>query len=431
MTSPRPRAVAPAAALAAALAASLGAGQAGPASAQALFWSTQAQPVEETQAMRDKVLAGAPLPVDYQASDPGPWLTRLQAEIQAGTGTIAVLGALHGDFAGVSDTLLDLNGMDIPTGGVLPALLELGTLGTGEQKYVPWMQATYVMAASREAVAMLPEGMSLDTLTYDQLAEWMETLAAETGGPKFGFPAGPQGLKHRFFQGYLLPAYTGSMVTEFRSDAAAEGWEMFRRLWAATNPASTNYGFMQEPLLTGEVWVAFDHTARLAEAFNQRPDDFVAFPAPAGPAGRAFMPVVAGMAIPATAPDPTASAALIGYMLAPATQVATLAATNFFPVVATDLPADMPPSVLAAAEAIAAATQAPDALPALLPVGLGELGGQFNQVYIDTFERIVLGGQDVRATLDAQADVLRALMEQSGAPCWPPDAPSGGPCPVN
>ena len=42
---------------------------------------------------------------------------------------------------------------------------------------------------------------------------------------------------------------------------------------------------MQEPLLTGEVWVAFDHVARLADAFNQKPDDFVAFPAPAGPGG--------------------------------------------------------------------------------------------------------------------------------------------------
>ena len=99
-----------------------------------------------------------------------------------------------------------------------------------------------------------------------------------------GFPAGPEGLKHRFFQGYLLPAYTGSMVTEFRSDAAAEAWAKFKELWQYTSPASPSYNFMQEPLITGDVWVAFDHTARLAEAFNQKPDDFVAFPAPAGPA---------------------------------------------------------------------------------------------------------------------------------------------------
>jgi multiple sugar transport system substrate-binding protein len=76
-------------------------------------------------------------------------------------------------------------------------------------------------------------------------------------------------------------------------------------------------------------------------------------------------------------------------------------------------------------------TGAPDALPALLPVGLGDLGGQFNQIYIDTFERIILGGQDIREALDGQAEALRRIMDESGAPCWAPDAPSEGACPVN
>jgi multiple sugar transport system substrate-binding protein len=76
-------------------------------------------------------------------------------------------------------------------------------------------------------------------------------------------------------------------------------------------------------------------------------------------------------------------------------------------------------------------TGAPDALPALLPVGLGDLGGQFNQVYIDTFERIVLAGQDIRAVLDEQGDALARIIEEAGAPCWAPDAASDGPCPVN
>ena len=86
------------------------------------------------------------------------------------------------------------------------------------------------------------------------------------------------------------------MVTKFRSAEAEAGWNKFKELWQYTNPASTNYDFMQEPLLTGDVWVAFDHVARLADAFNQQPDDFVAFPAPAGPTGRGFMPVLAGIA---------------------------------------------------------------------------------------------------------------------------------------
>jgi multiple sugar transport system substrate-binding protein len=402
---------------------------AAPAAAQPLFWSTQASPIEETQAMREQVLAGFEGGVDYQASDQGPWLTRLQAETGAGSGTIAVLGGLHGELAGIAGDLADVG--DIDTSGVQPALLELGKLGSDGLKYVPWMQATYVMAANKQALEFLPEGADLDTLTYDQLVAWMKATAEATGGPKFGFPAGPKGLKHRFFQGYLIPSYTGSMVTEFRSEAAAQGWEAFRELWQYTNPASTNYGFMQEQLLSDEVWVAWDHTARLADAFNERPDDFVAFPAPAGPAGRAFMPVVAGMAVPTTAPDMETSKALIAYMLKPETQVATLEATNFFPVVDVTLPDDMPPSVRLSGEAIATTARSPDAMPALLPVGLGDLGGQFNQVYTDTFERIILAGQDIPEVLAQQGDALAAIVEQAGAPCWAPDAPSDGPCPVN
>ena len=399
--------------------------------AQTLFWSTQAQPIEETQAMREQVLSGFEGEVDYQASDPGTWLTRLQAEIQAGQGTIALLGALHGDFAALIESLIDLQPLEIESDSVLPSLMELGRLGTEEQKYIPWMQATYVMAANRQALDYLPEAVDINALTYDQLVEWARTMAEETGGPKFGFPAGPEGLKHRFFQGYLVPAYTGSAVTEFGSEEAAQAWEMFRELWQYTNLASTNYAFMQEPLMTDQVWVAWDHTARLAEAFNQRPDDFVAFPAPAGPEGRAFMPVIAGMAIPETSPDQETAVEIINYMLEPETQIETLRATNFFPVVEVELPEDMPASVREAGEAIATMSEAEDALPALLPVGLGDLGGQFNQVYNDAFERIVLAGQDTAEVLQSQSEELRRIMEQSGAPCWAPDEPSDGPCPVN
>lgn len=403
---------------------------AGPAMAEALFWSTQAQPVEESQKMREQVLSGFPGGVDYQPSDTGPWLTRIQAETQAGSGSIAMLGGLHGDLSSLSDTLVDLTGV-AEVGGVGAALLELGTLGTAEQKYIPWMQATYLMAANRKALDYLPEGADINALSYDQLIAWAKALNDGTGGPKFGFPAGPKGLKHRFFQGFLLPAYTGSSVSEFRSAEAEVAWGKFRELWQYTNPASTNYGFMQEQLVSEEVWLAFDHVARLGDAFNARPDDFVAFPAPAGPKGRAFMPVIAGIAIPSTAPDMDASKALAAYMLLPETQIATLRATNFFPVMEVDLPDDMPASVKASGPAIAAMTGAPDALPALLPMGLGDKGGQFNQVYIDTFERIILAGQDIRTVLDDQAETLRTLMTEANAPCWAPDKPSDGPCPVN
>jgi multiple sugar transport system substrate-binding protein len=342
-----------------------------------------------------------------------------------------MVGALHGDLSTYADNWVDLSGVDLSGITVSPSLMELGKLGTGEQKYLPWMQANYVMAANKQALEYLPEGADINALSYDQLVAWAKAVAEQTGSPKFGFPAGPQGLKHRFFQGFLLPSYAGSTVTKFASAEAEAGWTMFQELWKYTNPASTNYGFMQEPLLSGDVWIAFDHIARLADAFNQRPDDFVAFPAPAGPKGRGFMPVLAGIAVPKGAPDMEASLRLASYMMQPQTQVATLLATNFYPVTDAKLPAELPASALALGPAVSAMTSSKDALPALLPIGLGDLGGQFNQVYTDTFERIILGGQPIRDVLDQQAGTLRTLMEQAKAPCWLPDAPSEGPCPVD
>lgn len=401
------------------------------ANAQVLFWSTQGAPVEEQQKLRDGVFANFPGGVDFQPQEVGPFITRLEAERDAGSGTIGVVGALHGDLATYADNWADLSDIDLTGITPSPAFMELGKLGTGEQKYLPWMQATYVMAANKQALQYLPEGADLNALTYDQVIAWAKATAEATGSPKFGFPAGPKGLKHRFFQGFLLPAYTGSEVTKFRSAEAEEAWNKFKELWQYTNPASTNYDFMQEPLLTGDVWIAFDHIARLGEAFNQKPDDFVAFPAPAGPKGRAFMPVLAGIAVPKGAPDMAKSKELVKYMMQPAQQVATLRAMNFFPTTDAALPDELPKSAQALGPAVTAMTSAPDAMPALLPVGLGDKGGLFNQVYIDTFERIVLNGQPVRQVLDEQANTLRQIMIDANAKCWLPDAPSEGACPVD
>ena len=399
------------------------------AQADVLFWSTQAKPVEEAQAMREQVLSSFGDAVDYQPNDGGPWLTRLQAELQAGSGSIGVLGALHGDFSAMNpDDLVDLS--DLGVASASGTFNELSKLGTDSMQYIPWMQASYIMAANKEALQHLPEGADVNALTYDQLIAWAANVHEATGEPKFGFPAGPKGLKHRFFQGYLYPSFTNGVVRTFASDEAVTAWEKMRELWEHTNPASTNFSFMQEQLLSGDAWIVFDHTSRLAQAFNERPDDFIAFPAPAGPTGRGFMPVLAGVGIPKTAPDMDAAKALIAYMLKPETQIATLRATNFFPVVDVALPDDLPPSVKAAGDAVARMSASADANPGLLPAGLGDKGGDFNRVFVDSFERIVLAGQDIRGVLDDQKARLAAIMEATGAPCWAPDAPSEGACPV-
>lgn len=405
------------------------------AHAEDLVWlSTQLRPIEEATKVRDIILKGAPVKPVYVVDEPAPFTVRLQAEQKTNRHTTSLVGALHGELQPIAatDGLMPIDDLakELANRGIPEKLMALGRFGGEHQLYIPWMQATYFMTANKLALPFLPKGADLNTLTYDQLAEWGANIQTATGKRMIGFPAGPKGLMHRFFEGFLYPSHTGGVVTSFRSAEAEAMWIKFAALWKSVNPNSTNYNFIQEPLLSGDIWIGFDHVARTLDALSQKPDDFVTFPAPAGPKGRAYMPVIAGLAIPKGAPDAKGAAELIKHLTLPATQIVTAQNVGFFPVVDAKLPPDLSPGIKLAVSAINATQQAKDALPALLPLGLGAKGGEFDKVFLDTFQLIVLRGQKPREVLDRQAEVLRRIMTDTAAPCWAPDAPSTGACPV-
>jgi len=396
-----------------------------------LVWlSTQLRPVQESEKVRGVILANFPGLVDFVPDDEGPFHDRIAAEMQAGSGTVDVLGALHGNFSTMAPEgqLQDLTALRqaLAANGIAEAYWDVAQLNTDQTYYVPWMQATYIVAANKKALEYLPPGADLNALTYEQYAEWAKNVFDATGEAKFGFPAGESGLLHRFFQGFLVPAYSGGVVSTFANDDSAAGWEWLVGMWPYVHPQSTTYNFMQEPLLSEEVWVAWDHVARLRDAFEALPDDFVALPVPAGPKGRAFMPVLAGLAIPTTTTNQAGAEALIAYLTSPEVQITTLREVGFFPVSDLDYPAFVSPGVKLEGEAVTLQINAPDALPALLPQGLADKGGDFNKVYRDTFTRIVLNGEDIRTVLDEHRPVLQDIMTVTGAPCWAPDPDSGG-----
>jgi len=406
-----------------------------PAKAEELvFLSTQLRPIEEAQKVRDLLLKGAPK-TTFIVDEPSPFTVRMQAEHTAGKHTVSLVGALHGELQplvpiGALDAVDDV-AEAVKSRNIPASLMELGKFGGEHQLYIPWMQATYVLVVKKDALPYLPAGADVNALTYDQLAQWAKAIADKTGQRRLGFPAGPRGLFARFLQGYLYPSYTASSVSEFRSAAAEAMWSDFKTLWASVNPNSTSYDFMQDPLQAGEVWIAWDHISRFKDALQATPEDYLVVPPPAGPKGRAYMPVIVGLGIVKGAPDRAGAAAVIQHLEKPETQILTAAETGFFPVVEAKLPADLSPGIKLLAEGIARTQNAKDALPVLLPVGIGDKGGEFNKVFTDTFQRIVLRGEPVRPTLDAEAAVMRDIIATTKAPCWAPDKPSSGPCPVN
>jgi len=397
-----------------------------------ILLSTQLRPIEEAQKMRNLILEDFPREVDYITEQPQQFSARIEAEQEGGAHTVDVVGALHGELQPLAplDALVPLDDFAAKlTGrGIPEPLMALGKLGTAHQLYIPWMQASYIMVANKAALPYLPDGADINALSYDQLAAWARAIEQKTGKRLLGFPAGPQGLMHRFFEGYLYPSYTGGVVVPFRSAAAAAMWTQFASLWKSVNPNSTSYNFMQQPLLSGDVWIGFDHIARVLDALRQKPDEFVAFPAPAGPKGRGYMPVLAGLAVVKGAPDMSGAMALIDYLTQPQTQIVTARSVGFFPVVKTELPPDLDPGLKMGAAAIEKMQSAKDALPALPPIGLGQRGGEFDKVFMDTFQLVVLRGQKPRAVLDGEAETLNRLMTETGARCWQPDPPSTGAC---
>jgi len=403
----------------------------GPPAGDVSFFSTQFNIVEEGAKFRAILQEGGNY--DFTGSEEGPLIDLVLAGAEAGQGQVDLVGALHGTYPSLTDAMMNMTDVvdDLSADREFnTAYLETGLLGTEDYLYyVPWMQATYIMAAHKDALEFLPAGADVNALTWEQFAEWCQTLLDETGGPKCGVPHA--GLFHRFLEGFLWPSYTGGMVTKFKSQEAADMLEWARdSLWPMLHPQSISYEFMQEPLQSGEVWVAFDHVARLIQAFNADPENFVAFPAPAGPAGRGYMPVIAGLGIPNDAPNPEAAIALIDYLTQPGTQKRVLSELAFFPVVGGVDTSDLPAGVALEAAAVEATVNAPDALPALIPVGVGARGGDINNIFRAAFDRVVIDGEDAATVLEEEGANLQAVLDDTGAACWAPDPASDGPCQV-
>jgi multiple sugar transport system substrate-binding protein len=123
--------------------------------ANVVFMSTQLTPVTEQQKFIDVILKGFNGSVQFvPANAASDLVTRLNAEAQAGSGTVSLAGATVGDLETVADNLIDLSDVaaKLKSAGIPQSLWNQAKLGTTKQLSIPWMQATYLMCANKKAL---------------------------------------------------------------------------------------------------------------------------------------------------------------------------------------------------------------------------------------------------------------------------------------
>jgi multiple sugar transport system substrate-binding protein len=396
--------------------------------AQAVFVSTQLTPEKELAKLKDVILTGANAAVQPESSV--NFAKRIGTDLSANPGKVHLMGALTPELVNNQAGLMPLDAALSDLSGsrtFYKDALREGKAG-GKQFMVPWMHTSFFLVANKKALAYLPKDANASDLTYTQLIEWGKNMKAAQGGQsRIGLPAGNGGLIQRFVQGYIYPSYTGTMVRDFRSSSAVAMWEDMRKLWEVTNQESLKYDNVSDGLLKEQVWVAFDHAARLFPALNEKPQDYVVLPAPSGPKGRGFFYVLAGLSIPFNTPDKTASLKLIDHLTSPTTQAITFRETGFFPVVS-----NVKLDALSASQrtvqvgSMAAMGQAftGRALVSPIPVTLGAQGGKFNDVYRNAFKRIAINNEPAQQVLNELQVELNNVLKEANVPCWGLDAKS-------
>src|SRR5256886_6746837 len=241
-----------------------------------VFASTQFSPVTEQENMRKKILAayqGAS--VDFVTDQSAVILNRISAEAKAGgEGQIGLAGIENGQFAalvaaGAFDDITKI--ADKPKDKKIPQdMLTLGKFGGSAQVYIPWMQATYFMVASKQALQYLPAGACGNALSLLHTLARGQDILRQTGQKKFGFPLATDGLIHRLIQGYFYPSYTGGLVTTYKSADAATMWNDMKELLKESNPPSTTYSKLSEPLPSGGSETGHNHAAPLLDVLEAK-----------------------------------------------------------------------------------------------------------------------------------------------------------------
>ena len=174
---------------------------------------------------------------------------------------------------------------------------EQDTNRDGKQYFLPVGADVYLLLANNKALPYLPDGVDLDTITWEQYAQWAVAVAEGEGEGKVCITGIPSKSWVYMFGGTAL-SY-GAGFPDANSEGAAAAWSVWETIGKAGGfvPTVLNIDSCVDPMMREESWLTVFHNARAGQVFASNETQFTLAPAPTGPVGTGSIAGVSGYAI--------------------------------------------------------------------------------------------------------------------------------------
>lgn len=177
------------------------------------------------------------------------------------------------------------------------AAFEADTNKDGHQYFLPVGADVYLLLANNKALPYLPDGVDLDSITWDQYADWAVAIAEGEGEGKVCITGIPAKSWIYMFGGTGL-SY-GAGFPDVNSEGAMEAWKVWEKIGKANGfvPTVMNIDSCVDPMMREESWLTVFHNARAGQVYASNETQYTLAPAPTGPVGTGSIAGVSGYAI--------------------------------------------------------------------------------------------------------------------------------------
>jgi multiple sugar transport system substrate-binding protein len=200
----------------------------------------------------------------------------------------------------------------------------------GKQYFLPVGADVYLLLANNKTLGYLPDGVELDSITWEEYADWAVNIAEGEGEGKVCITGIPAKSWIYMFGGTAL-SY-GAGFPDANSKGAMGAWKVWETIGEAGGfvPTVMNIDSCVDPMMREEAWLTVFHNARAGQVYASNETQFTLAPAPSGPDGIGTIAGVSGYAVMKGAPNYDLAIEFLEYLTRPDIQVKLAKGTGGF-----------------------------------------------------------------------------------------------------